>query len=636
MTELKSTDKPEEKELVMEFDTNTIQHLGFKMYSTLPPVIAEIIANSYDADAKEVKIYLNDTNELQIIIKDNGHGMAYTEINSKFLKIGRNRREDEGRTESPEKRPLIGKKGIGKLSFFGISNLITVETINGYQLNEFSMSLDDVLKEKEVYKPKILRKNEKTVIEHGTAVKLNDLKRKSKFVPSAIARSLARTFSVFDEKDFVVKIIYNNAEIIKLTNDMKYQDIPIEFQWQLPITDKEIIAKVSQYSYSQDISGRIISSEHTVPADMKGVALFSNGKLVNDHEFYGNKATSHGYEYITGDLDVSFIDKWKEDVISTNRRSLNWEDEETGKLGLYLKEVITVLYNKQRELRGEKKKKRIETIVGADIDEWITKLPKHEQKLAKSMINIIINSEELNDEKASDLIGFVQDSFKFESFKEFAAQLDDIVEISNEDLLQLLKDWKLIEANEFYRLSIVRVKTITQFEEYVSQNAKEVPTLHEFLKQFPWLLDPRIMEFQDEVYYSKLLEEKYPDSDEELESDRRIDFVCMTIANSFFIIELKRPWHKLRKKDIEQAIDYRTFVEKLQGSETTSANSVVAYIICGKQNEDRIVADMTEAYKTRQLIFVRTYSELLHNAKNYHQEFIDKYNEMQKTSKELN
>jgi hypothetical protein len=629
-----SPETTEEKELVMQFDPNTIQHLGIKMYSTLPPVIAEIVANSYDADAKEVNIYLNDTSDLEIVIEDDGHGMGYSELNPKFLKIGRNRREEkEGGMLSPGLRPVIGKKGIGKLSFFGIAKLIIIETIKGYLLNAFSMSLDDIQKERNIYKPKIIYKNKKVEKQCGTTVKLHDLKRKSKFSPNDIARSLARAFRVFDEKDFDVKIIHNNKEVIELTNDMKYDGIPIEHQWQLPITDEELVTKLPAYEYSAQITGKIISSEKTVPADMKGVALFSNGKLVNVNSFYGNKATSHGYEYITGDLDVSFIDKWDEDVISTARRSLNWENEETMKLASYLREVITAIYNKQRELRAEKKKKRIQKMVGTDINEWIRNLPKHEQKLAKNMVNIIVNSEELDDEKASDLITYVQDSFKFESFKEFAAELDNIAEISKENLLQLLQDWKLIEATEFYRLSIVRVQTIKQFEEYISQNAKEVPTLHQFLKQFPWLLDPRIMEFQDEAHYSALLKASYSDANEELESDRRIDFVCMTIANNFFIIELKRPRHKLRKKDIEQAIDYRTFIEKLHGNEATSANSVVAYIVCGERNEDRIVADMAEAYRAKGLIFVRTYSELLHNARSYHQEFIDRYDEMQETGK---
>ncbi|MBI2487684.1 MAG: ATP-binding protein [Deltaproteobacteria bacterium] len=52
-----------DEELIMKFDPNTIQHLGIQMYSTLPPVIVELVANSYDAEANEVKIYLYDNRE---------------------------------------------------------------------------------------------------------------------------------------------------------------------------------------------------------------------------------------------------------------------------------------------------------------------------------------------------------------------------------------------------------------------------------------------------------------------------------------------------------------------------------------------------------------------------------------------
>src|SRR3990172_2230176 len=40
----------------MEFDIGTIKHLGLQMYSTLPPVIGELVANAWDANATKVKI----------------------------------------------------------------------------------------------------------------------------------------------------------------------------------------------------------------------------------------------------------------------------------------------------------------------------------------------------------------------------------------------------------------------------------------------------------------------------------------------------------------------------------------------------------------------------------------------------
>ena len=108
----------------MTFTPNTIEHLGVRLYSTLPPVLAELIANSYDADSSEVRIELNDSGAKEIIIKDNGHGMSFEDINKKFLRIGRNRREEESSQVSIGGRHVIGKKGLGKLSFFGIAHMI--------------------------------------------------------------------------------------------------------------------------------------------------------------------------------------------------------------------------------------------------------------------------------------------------------------------------------------------------------------------------------------------------------------------------------------------------------------------------------------------------------------------------------
>lgn len=120
-------------ELEMKFNPNTISHLGIQMYSTLPPVLAELVSNSYDADAHEVILELNDSdiNNKTISISDDGHGMTFSEINNCFLLIGRNRRGTDLKNQKSRsgKRFVIGKKGIGKLAFFGIAQTITITTV---------------------------------------------------------------------------------------------------------------------------------------------------------------------------------------------------------------------------------------------------------------------------------------------------------------------------------------------------------------------------------------------------------------------------------------------------------------------------------------------------------------------------
>ena len=73
--------------LELKFDPRTIEHLGVKMYSTLPPALAELISNAYDADSPGVAVEFIELNKTpkSILIKDEGDGMSLSDIQNKFL-----------------------------------------------------------------------------------------------------------------------------------------------------------------------------------------------------------------------------------------------------------------------------------------------------------------------------------------------------------------------------------------------------------------------------------------------------------------------------------------------------------------------------------------------------------------------
>lgn len=620
------TDK-NKTELEMSFDPNTITHLGIQMYSTLPPVIAELVSNSYDADAHEVILSLNDSDSANktISIKDNGHGMTFDEINNCFLLIGRNRREGDNKNQKTRsgERFVIGKKGIGKLAFFGIAKTIEITTVANGILNSFVMDWDELKKSNKVYKPKIIKKNESTTQNNGTTLTLSNITRITSFDPKKIAVGLAKTFSIFDENDFNVIVKYNDEQEFSIENKLRFEGIESYKEWTFPLGNDFSC----EYSLKNKINGKIIASRTTIPEKMRGVALFSRGKLVNEHTFFDVTATSFGYSYLTGWLDVDFIDEWEPDVISTNRQSLNWEDERCKELKMYLEAVISEIYTQRRNLIEDDKKKDIKTKTGVDIDAWVEELPKHDKALAKKLVKAIVSNDGIENDKAAELTSFVKDSFQFTSFIELAEEMSEN-ETSNAELLNLLNEWKIIEAREMYKLSEVRIQTIKQFQHNIETDAKEVPIMHNFFKQFPWLLDPRIMNFQDEVTYSKLLKEKFPDSDEPIENDRRIDFLCQNFAGNLFIIELKRPGKVLGQKELTQALSYKTFIKKHLGNEKPC--TISCYIIGKCLSDDDVAKEMAENYRNSNSVIVKTYDELLAAAISYHREFIDKYEKMNK------
>src|SRR5947209_4382410 len=105
----------------MEFEPTTIEHLGLKLYSSLPPVIAELVSNAWDADATRVDITFPTgplTPASEVVVRDYGSGMEATAIQEEYLRIGRNRRREKGTDRSPGGRKVTGSKGLGKLSAF--------------------------------------------------------------------------------------------------------------------------------------------------------------------------------------------------------------------------------------------------------------------------------------------------------------------------------------------------------------------------------------------------------------------------------------------------------------------------------------------------------------------------------------
>ncbi|EGT3624741.1 TIGR02391 family protein, partial [Morganella morganii] len=126
----------------MKFDPHTIEHLGVKMYSTLPPALAELISNAYDADAENVILtFVEAGGKKSISIKDDGFGMSSDDIQNRFLVIGRNRRKHDGDIPSPRfGRYATGKKGLGKLALFGLAKEIIIDTIKNGKRNRFSLN----------------------------------------------------------------------------------------------------------------------------------------------------------------------------------------------------------------------------------------------------------------------------------------------------------------------------------------------------------------------------------------------------------------------------------------------------------------------------------------------------------------
>lgn len=128
----------------MTISLNVLEHLGIGLYSNVPAVLSEIVANAWDADATEVSIDIKPA-QSEIVITDNGIGMTRTDINKKYLTVGYRKREQERNGGVTERgRAPMGRKGIGKLSVFSIAETVDVYSIKDGEISGLRMSASKI------------------------------------------------------------------------------------------------------------------------------------------------------------------------------------------------------------------------------------------------------------------------------------------------------------------------------------------------------------------------------------------------------------------------------------------------------------------------------------------------------------
>lgn len=270
---------------VMKFDIGTIKHLGLQMYSTLPPVIGELVANAWDANARHVDIAVPTeavTDASEIVVTDDGDGMSDADVRDAYLIMGRDRREEEKTDVTPQLgRKIMGRKGIGKLSGFGIASEIEIESIKGGETSRFRMNLDEFKRNaihREIKMPPLPPTG---TVAAGTMVTLRHIskyRKRSISIPQ-LRRALARRFSVIgDGFEVVVNGDAITPEEHDLKNLLEHDAAGKPYLWEYE--DAEI-----RPDTGWTVAGWIgaIDRKTSLPEGVQhGIVIMARGKLVQE------------------------------------------------------------------------------------------------------------------------------------------------------------------------------------------------------------------------------------------------------------------------------------------------------------------------------------------------------------------
>ena len=607
------------------------RHLGLQMYSGAVPVISELISNAYDAMAKNVWVEIPIGRALRqtdkIVVKDDGHGMSFGECNSFYLNVGRDRRSGQGgwtkRYNGISPRKVQGRKGIGKLAGFGIADGIEIRSIKENEISHFELDYSELTKssnfaDTEGYEAELLSDDGiHTDDKPGTMITLSRLKIERAINEQQFRKSIARRLLVLDQ-NFMVHV---NGEIILRQE--------ISFQFRFPENagkwETDTLANGRQIRWWAGFRKSPIREE-----EQRGFVVYVRGKLAQTPWFFdlsGGAWGQHGIQYLTGEVQADFLDE-SEDLIATDRGAVRWEDPAAAPLKEWGRKKVKGLLEKWIKKRREAKVKSPEVKLYIQQAE---KLPKNERDIFNKVVNSIcsipqLDKDEKNRDIATDLVKFVYRALTNRSFLDAIRRLNAASPTDIDHFKEILSEWDIIEAVNTAHLVKGRVEIIQKFEQMIETGTREKPDMQDYLREHPWLIDPKWAMLVHERSLDKIICDHLgiPISKDK-EGSRRPDFFCLGDSQTAYVVEVKRPGDIVGRNEFRQLEDYVHYLRK-QLQESATNTEYKRTVVKGLLIADRIRSGdegHAESGQKAGNFERRTWENLLTTAKTMHAEFLD-------------
>ena len=331
----------------------TVDKLGVCLYDRVSAVVAELVANAYDADAENVKVRVPlgtllarhdpGTGQIKehgysIEVRDDGHGMTPSEANDHFLWVGKDRRKNpkQGGRSRNKNRQVMGRKGVGKLAPFGICKIIEVisaggaKTNRGYVVSHFIMDYDKILEHSD--RPVEIEKGEydRTYREtSGAIIRLRNFLPKRVPDQETFHRQLAVRFGL-RQNMFKIEVEDTRNPNLNPPFEVGSYDIPLMENTRVDLSDKPIELDDGT---KLPVSGWMgLAKEAYKNEEMAGVRIYARGKIVATTRDFERPAGFTGEftlrSYLVGEIHADWIDEDDgEYLITTNRQNILWESD---------------------------------------------------------------------------------------------------------------------------------------------------------------------------------------------------------------------------------------------------------------------------------------------------------------------
>ncbi|CAB3972386.1 hypothetical protein BLA3211_06942 [Burkholderia aenigmatica] len=573
----------------------TVDKLGVKLYDKASAVVAELIANGYDADAETVRVRLPLNIQLAskaggqladlgyvIEVEDDGHGMTPEEAINFYLRVGADRRTrvgQDGSRSRKKKRPVMGRKGIGKLAPFGICRRIEVwsaggaKTAKGYAVTHFFMDFEKIVTDEDDSVPLEVGSDDRTWSKTtGTRIRLTSFLAKRVPDLDTFLRQLAVRFT-FAKPDFKILIadaMNDRAKPVKV-NPL---DIPLLPGSKIDLSSRPVIADDGT---ALQVSGWLgMAKEAYKNEEMMGVRIYARGKIAGVTRDFNQPAGFTGEfamrSYLVGQVEAEWLDlDHGDDLVRTDRQDILWDSDYGQLLRRWGAELIKEIARISREPRRVRvrdefmRKSRIEDRAKERFgDKQVARVAI---ELAKKFGGFAAEDELDDDVYVEDLsqiiLSVAPHQALMEAFHEFTNQVTK-GEASLDQMLDIFNKAQIAELASYAQIASQRVRVIKDLQQIIDVSMDE-SQFQALIAKAPWLIEPswtvitRNQSLKNFKHAFERFWKKQHGTDVSLAigyEDKRPDFTLVTIDGLLHIVEIKKAGHAFDDLDFDRLINY--------------------------------------------------------------------------------
>ncbi len=661
------------KKYTMRISRLTIDKLGIQMYDRVSAVLAELIANAYDADAEHVKITLPfgtylalkkegqiEDQGFEIVIEDDGSGMTLEEVNAYYLNVGYNRRVGRRDRTPKHDRRVMGRKGIGKLAPFGICHEVEVvtaggeQTNSGYQVSNLILNFNAILAEEKddsgnvvPYYPDEGPKDGSFADSTGTTLILRKFDRRRVPTGEQLDRQLAARFGLSQE-NWSVQLTDNFGKNKQV--ELGTLNVDIMEGTRIDVCNRPVNVEGRFYP----VSGWVAYAKDPYKDEvMAGVRIYARGKIVAQTRDFDIEAGFTGEfkmrSYLTGAIYAEWLDD-TEDLVQTDRQDIIWNSDAGTALREWGQDLLRELAKTSEVSAGQRVwdifqeksllRERLERALPKD-----TAVRDSVMRAAKSLVTRADRGA-LEDPRYIERM--VRLAYAIGPHTTLLTALDQVASSPSTTIdivLDLFEKSRLVEMYSLGQVAQERVGAIEQLQRLVKAPSTVERQLQKLIEDAPWILYPD----WTPLSFNQSLASTRSNFQNWYHAKNRVEIVTSTIGNlkkipdfvmlnhegRLEIIEIKRPQHHLTDTEFNRAFGYltavRDFIEDTPSVKESFPGARLT-IVCDHLN---LGALGLNTIRTDSEVTYKTWHEVLQATNRSHEDFLKVVREMQGELPEL-